>query len=343
MRETESGVSSSEESSSGQSSSGESSSGESSSGESSSGEPKRIRESDVLVAIKSDPHGHDPVSCQTSAEPEVATTSNSMVLSKGLASSSSHAAASQNRQSEILAIMPRLDSQQTESHNGYDLENGNSSYESSLEISSNSFKPINDKRAVVPYNFNNKTKYININHCGRQKFVDQESLLRNGIILDGCNNGQIGFSCSDDSAISIGSRSSSGSFNTEARLPRENDEIISCCVCFQTFQTKDDAYRMHLLEHMQDYEGKNICPECLVDCTSHDKMVDHFLVVHGKVRKLICPHSSCVLSFRTRRDLELHAKYHYRQTLIIRWGGTKITGHPPPRQKSRGSDFSLVS
>ena len=84
----------------------------------------------------------------------------------------------------------------------------------------------------------------------------------------------------------------------------------SCYFCCQIFNDTSDEYRMHLLSHLEAYSGKTVCPRCLVNCCSHEKMIDHFLMVHGGVEKLICFHSNCVRSFRTRKTLQLHAKKH---------------------------------
>ena len=114
----------------------------------------------------------------------------------------------------------------------------------------------------------------------------------------------------DSQTFEANDESSTGILNVETRPLQENESQINCCVCFQAFGEKDDEYRLHLLDHMKDYEGKPVCPDCLVDCDQHERMLDHFLMVHGKVRKLVCTHSDCVLSFRTKRDLELHAESH---------------------------------
>ena len=84
----------------------------------------------------------------------------------------------------------------------------------------------------------------------------------------------------------------------------------TCCICFQHFDDVSDIYRLHLLKHMEMYEGKSRCPHCRVDCGHHEKMVDHFLMAHGGVEKLVCLHPSCVRSFRTERTLKMHAKKH---------------------------------
>ena len=91
-------------------------------------------------------------------------------------------------------------------------------------------------------------------------------------------------------------------------MPRTDEK--SCCICFQKLDDSTDAFRMHLISHLEKYQGKSICPQCYVDCGRYEKMVDHFLMVHGGVEKLVCHHSNCVRSFRTRRTLELHARKH---------------------------------
>ena len=90
--------------------------------------------------------------------------------------------------------------------------------------------------------------------------------------------------------------------------PRSEEK--SCCICFQRFEDASDAFRLHLLKHMEAYQGKSACPLCRVDCRHHEKMVDHFLIAHGRVNKLVCHYPTCVRSFRTSRTLELHAKRH---------------------------------
>ena len=84
----------------------------------------------------------------------------------------------------------------------------------------------------------------------------------------------------------------------------------NCSICFQHFPDATDAFRFHLLNHMEAYRGKSVCPDCRVDCGHYEKMIDHFLMAHGGLDKLVCPYPSCVRSFRTSRTLELHAKRH---------------------------------
>ena len=85
-----------------------------------------------------------------------------------------------------------------------------------------------------------------------------------------------------------------------------------CCICFQSFENADssDAFRMHLLAHLEPYRAKSVCPNCRIDCGEHDKMVDHLLMVHGGVEKLVCQYHSCIRSFRTKRTLEMHMGKH---------------------------------
>ena len=91
-------------------------------------------------------------------------------------------------------------------------------------------------------------------------------------------------------------------------LPRSEEK--SCCICFEKFPDTTEEYRLHLLMHLEAYQGKSICPICRVDCTGYERMVDHVFMVHGGVEKLICPHPTCVESFRTEKTLELHSKKH---------------------------------
>ena len=112
---------------------------------------------------------------------------------------------------------------------------------------------------------------------------------------------------------SSGSSAGSSAGSSQTPGPRV-DEVYSqtnCCICFLAFPADSDSYRSHLLEHMQDYEGKSICPECFAECPDNKKMVDHFLMVHGRVRKLVCPHRFCGQSFRTRTALYLHTYYYH--------------------------------
>ena len=84
----------------------------------------------------------------------------------------------------------------------------------------------------------------------------------------------------------------------------------TCSICFQTLQNSNDDYRLHLLSHLESYEGKSTCPTCRADCTSYEKMVDHFMMVHGEVQRLVCPHPRCVRSFRIKRTLDMHLRKH---------------------------------
>ena len=86
--------------------------------------------------------------------------------------------------------------------------------------------------------------------------------------------------------------------------------VDTCCLCFQTCRLADDEFRLHLLTHLETYQGKAFCPVCRVHCTSYEKMVDHFLMVHGKLPKLVCSFAQCIRSFRTQRTLDMHYRKH---------------------------------
>ena len=91
------------------------------------------------------------------------------------------------------------------------------------------------------------------------------------------------------------------------------DLRISCHFCFDRFDRESEEFRHHLLDHLEVYSGKTICPECRVDCETNDKMVDHFLMAHGKLKKYVCELSTCVRTFRTKKSLEFHARKHNEQ------------------------------
>ena len=89
------------------------------------------------------------------------------------------------------------------------------------------------------------------------------------------------------------------------------DRQVSCPICYEKFpDSDDDEYRSHLLRHLESYDGESICHECRTDCNTPDKMIDHFMFVHGGVDKLVCPDPNCIRSFRTKRTLLMHAKKH---------------------------------
>ena len=93
-------------------------------------------------------------------------------------------------------------------------------------------------------------------------------------------------------------------------VKEEQPTMRSCCICCEPFQADTDQYRLHLLAHLEVYEGKSVCPFCRINCTTNDKMVDHFLMVHGGVRKLVCSHPDCVRTCWTRRTMDRHEKRH---------------------------------
>ena len=105
--------------------------------------------------------------------------------------------------------------------------------------------------------------------------------------------------------------SSSTSIPSAKPRPRvlETPEV-SCHICFLKFQHNTDSFRLHLIDHMLDYAGKTICPDCSANCMGYENMVDHFLMVHGKLKRLVCPHHTCVRSFRLEVTLNIHKQIH---------------------------------
>ena len=97
---------------------------------------------------------------------------------------------------------------------------------------------------------------------------------------------------------------------TQMKTETAQRTVDTCCFCFKTCQLADDEFRLHLLIHLEAYRGKAFCPVCRADCTSYERMIDHFLMVHGKMDKLVCSFANCIRSFRTQRTLELHEKKH---------------------------------
>ena len=95
-----------------------------------------------------------------------------------------------------------------------------------------------------------------------------------------------------------------------ALVLRQKDTPPSCCICYRNFECRNDEFRLHLLSHLELFVGKPVCPNCRVDCGDYERMVDHFMMVHGEVDKLVCPHPTCIRSFRTERTLNLHARKH---------------------------------
>ena len=86
--------------------------------------------------------------------------------------------------------------------------------------------------------------------------------------------------------------------------------VKTCFICIQQFNNSRDECSLHLLDHLVPYEGKSICPICQAKCGTHDTMTDRFLIAHGKLHKLVCPHPDSIRSFRTNRNLELHSRKH---------------------------------
>ena len=88
--------------------------------------------------------------------------------------------------------------------------------------------------------------------------------------------------------------------------------VVICCICCQKFDAANDEYRLHLLAHYELFRGKTLCFHCQVDCGSNDRMIDHFMIVHGGVNKLVCPDLSCIRQFRTQKSLQMHLKKHQK-------------------------------
>ena len=94
-----------------------------------------------------------------------------------------------------------------------------------------------------------------------------------------------------------------------------------CCICYVVLRDDDaenaddeadrvDEYRLHLLNHLRAFRGKSACPQCAVHCGSYDRVVDHFMMVHGGVQKNVCRVDDCVRSFWTRKERTKHEKNH---------------------------------
>ena len=73
-----------------------------------------------------------------------------------------------------------------------------------------------------------------------------------------------------------------------ALVLRQKDTPPSCCMCYRNFECRNDEFRLHLLSHLELFVGKPVCPNCRVDCGDYERMVDHFMMVHGEVDKLVC-------------------------------------------------------
>ena len=99
--------------------------------------------------------------------------------------------------------------------------------------------------------------------------------------------------------------------NNSRAVQRHVPNVVSCCICQEKFVNgDDDEYRQHLMAHVESFEDKSVCHLCRIDFSTHDKMIDHFMTLHGSVDKLVCPYPSCPRSFRTKRTLQLHANKH---------------------------------
>ena len=182
--------------------------------------------------------------------------------------------------------------------------------------------------------------------CGRVRIDGQRSSSRNSsgisasssqhierdaVILTTVEKGNMRNSNSNDNADVIindviegnndvdikvmGSSSSNNNNTATTTTPRVKTEVEdvkykSCCICFMDLDANSDEYRLHLLRHLEQYEGKSICPSCKKDCGASEKMVDHFLIIHGQVDRLVCPAKNCVRSFRTKKALRIHNGKH---------------------------------
>ena len=120
----------------------------------------------------------------------------------------------------------------------------------------------------------------------------------------------------DDLEVSEAQRPSQRPDIMAQKKEEEEDQNIiskqSCHFCFQQFDAESETLRSHLLNHLEDYSRKSVCPECRVDCSTNASMVDHFMMVHGKLDKLVCNFANCVRTFRTEKSLHLHAKKHLK-------------------------------
>ena len=143
-------------------------------------------------------------------------------------------------------------------------------------------------------------------------------LLATGFTTLSPSQSRIDFS--RDSTFGPSSRSAENISSTTASTGLMTAPMSTqCCFCFIPLQDRDDELRAHLLKHLEKFGGKSICPECGVNCASsssafssnaHRSMVDHFMMVHGRVEKLVCGFNNCVGSFWTREELGRHEGSH---------------------------------
>ena len=122
--------------------------------------------------------------------------------------------------------------------------------------------------------------------------------------------------CASTNALTtVRRRSTESEERQKSNLPSASDQRLTpsakiCCVCCLRFPYDSDEFRTHLLDHLDIYAGKTVCPSCLTHCGTYEKLVFHFLYVHGEVQKHVCPDDSCVRAFWTKKTMDRHLKNH---------------------------------
>ena len=93
----------------------------------------------------------------------------------------------------------------------------------------------------------------------------------------------------------------------------EDDQLqLQCFFCsIYLPPRKTEEYRVHLTKHLRQFSAKSTCPQCSIGCGSPEKMVDHFMMIHGRVSKHVCrADPNCIVSVWKMKDLLKHEQTH---------------------------------